>query len=137
MRNAALAKIQIARKDLELDDDTYRDMLHRATKLRSCAGMTEAQKKLVLIELKRLGWTPTQRGSNYRKPSTNPHIRKVWALAKELDRLKWWDLNWKKGLVAFVKKETGVDDPDWMTTPQASRVIEALKSIRSRQKAKG
>ncbi len=128
MASAALAKIHIAKKDLGYDDDTYRDVLERVTGKQSSGKMTEAERNAVLAEFRRLGWSP-QRKSNWRKPSGNPHIRKVWALGKELDNRGYWKLPWKRGLKAFVKKETGIDDPDWLDTKQASKVIEALKAI--------
>ena len=130
MTNAALAKIHIAKKDLALDDDTYRALLTRVTGKSSSGKMSDQERANVLVELKRLGWKP-QIGSRtrFRKASSNPHIRKVWALGRELDKRGYWSLPWKQGLKAFVKKETGIDDPDWLDTKQATKIIEALKAI--------
>ena len=167
MRDAALAKIHIAKKELGMDDDAYRAMLKRVTGKSSSAGMSPRQKSAVLAEFKRLGWnpinsairrasekragvagrnTPIGGGSGeageardggynkWRPPSNNPHIRKVWALGKELDNRGYWVLPWKEALRKFVKKKTGIDDPDWLDTKQASQVIEALKAIVARCK---
>ena len=38
-RNPQLAQIHIAKKELGLDDDTYRDVLERVTRQRSSAGL--------------------------------------------------------------------------------------------------
>ena len=151
MSNSALAKIHIAKKDLALDDDTYRALLKRITKQTSSAKMNDRQHVAVLAEFKRLGWDQqagmrkkqtagrssndlfskagAKRDARWRKPSDNPHIRKVWALGKELDNRGYWSLSWKQGLKAFVKKETGIDDPDWLDTKQTTKIIEALKAI--------
>jgi phage gp16-like protein len=129
MTRAALAKIHIAKKELALDDDTYRAVLKRVTGETSSAKLNDGEREKVLAEFRRLGWQPKK---PFRKPSTNPHIRKLWALGKELDRRGYWNLPWKRGLIAFVKKETGIDDPDWLDTRQASQVIEALKAIVAR-----
>ncbi len=173
MRNAVLAKIHIAKKDLRMDDVAYRAMLKRVTGKSSSAGMSPRQRGAVLAEFKRLGWNPSVAGqaaqnavqgrertntrmggrkqtngggsgeageardgeyNKWRKPSGNPHIRKVWALGKELDNRGYWVLPWKEGLRKFVKKESGIDDPDWLDTEKASQIIEALKAIIARCK---
>ena len=147
MANANLAKIHIAKKQIGLDDVAYRALLHRITEKTSAGKMNHREQLQVLAEFKRLGWKarPTgfvksmdealkKRGgkARFRKASTNPHIRKVWALGKELDNQGYWKLPWKKAVALFVKKETGIDDPDWLDTKQASQVIEALKAILAR-----
>jgi len=133
MSNAAIAKIHIAKKELALDNETYRSILKRVTGSVSSKGMTAKQHADVLAEFNRLGWkVKTAPSSRYRKAHPNPLIRKVWAMGKELDRRSYWDLPWKKATVAFVRKETGVDDPDWLDNVQASKVVEALKAISRR-----
>lgn len=145
MANANLAKIHIAKKELRMDDTAYRALLHRITKKTSSGKMSHGEQLKVIAEFKRLGFKPRPTAfanksmdaalkkrdgkSRFRKSSTNPHIRKVWALAKVLDDRDYWMLPWKKALAKFVKKETGIDDPDWLDTKQASQVIEALKAI--------
>lgn len=147
MSQAALAKIHIAQKELGLDDATYRAVLVRCTGQSSSAKMTGPQRDAVVKEFIRLGWKPrpTKFANNemhyatdkrakaktnrWRAPSENPMHRKIWALGKELDIRGYWKSEWKEGLRKFVKKETGVDDIDWLETKQASNVIEALKSI--------
>ncbi|WP_170113245.1 gp16 family protein [Ahniella affigens] len=53
-RNAMIQKIHAAARALTLDDDTYRDMLHRVTGKRSCADMNTVQLEAVSRELDRL-----------------------------------------------------------------------------------
>ena len=131
MTKAALAKIHIAKKEMGLDDFSYREILKRVTGHSSSAKMNDNQRGDVVEEFKRMGWKPKQRakGNNWRKQSDNPHHRKIWALGKELDKRGYWHSEWKEALRMFVKSETGVDDIDWLETKQASNVIEALKSI--------
>lgn len=131
MSKAALAKIHIAKKEMGLDDFSYRAILVRVTGQSSSAKMNDNQRADVITEFKNLGWKPRAkaRKSNWRKPADNPMHRKIWALGKELDTRGYWKSNWKNALRQFVKSETGVDDIDWLETKQASNVIEALKSI--------
>lgn len=37
-----------------------------------------------------------------------------------------------KPLAAFVKRQTGVDNPEWLTPTNANKVIEALKAMGER-----
>jgi phage gp16-like protein len=129
-----LAKVHIAKKDLGLDEETYRDIVQRVTGHPSAGECTERQLDELLGEFKRLGWTPKPKG---RKPlSKSPRVRKIWAL---------WNQMCKDGLVrveghaeqrtalrAFVVRMTGVTDPEWLKPAQASQVIEGLKAWRNR-----
>lgn len=120
----ALAKIHIAKKQLGLDDDTYRDLLERVTGKRSAKGLTHTQINNAIAEFERLGWKPTSRKRN----STSEYLGKVQAL---------WIAGWNLGIVtnrtdhamnAFIKRQTGIDHARWLIhAGDAARVIEALK----------
>ena len=53
-KDPLLAQIHIAKKELSLTDDSYRDLLERVTGQRSSKGMTAQKKNAVLDEFKRL-----------------------------------------------------------------------------------
>jgi predicted Fe-S protein YdhL (DUF1289 family) len=56
-RKSHLSRIHIARKDLGLDDATYRALCARvADGVDSAGDMTERQRRALLAELRRLGW---------------------------------------------------------------------------------
>ncbi|MCP5012619.1 MAG: regulatory protein GemA [Aestuariibacter sp.] len=55
---ATQSKIHIARQQLGLDEEVYREVLQRATGSSSSKSMTERQGRAALIELKRLGFKP-------------------------------------------------------------------------------
>lgn len=129
--------IKIAQRDLAMDETAYRALLERVTGQASSTKLSTGQRGRMLYEFRRMGWQSKPSQGRYREPSANPLHRKIWALGKELDRLGYWKLPWKEGLKKFVKGETGIDDPDWLDTRQASDVIEALKAIVRRTKRKG
>ncbi|MDF5874264.1 DUF1018 domain-containing protein [Pseudomonas aeruginosa] len=52
-------KIQIARRQLGLDDHTYRAILQRSAGVESSKDLTPRQIGRVLAEFERLGWQPT------------------------------------------------------------------------------
>jgi len=129
---AAMAQVHIAKKELGLDDDTYRDVVRRVTGHGSAGDCGPVQLERLLAEFRRLGW----RFKTKRPKSKLPRVRKVWALWGDMCRK---DLVRAEGLVAqraalraFVERMTGVADPEWLTPEQASQVIEGLKSWKSR-----
>ncbi len=134
-RRALLAQVHIARKELALDDDTYRAVLKRVTGRSSARDIDDAGLRAVLAEFRRHGWQPRRRrgrGINWRPASPYPHVRKVWAVWGELKRRGIWRDPRRNSLARFVRRMTGVDDPDWLTAPQAHDVIEALKEMGER-----
>ena len=54
-RRSELAKIHIARRDLDLADDTYRALLHERYQARSSADLQPGQRADLLQHFKRLG----------------------------------------------------------------------------------
>lgn len=131
VRNPRLAKVHIARKELCLDDDTYRALLMRVTTVHaSSAACTDAQLDAVLEEFKRLGWVPKDTRPGMSK---KPHVRIIYAI--------WRDLKphlrnpSREALRAFVERQTGVSDPEWLDGGQANIVIEALKAWLKRARA--
>lgn len=127
-RDALLAQIHIAKKELALDDDTYRDVLERVANVRSAKDLSEDQRRAVLAEFRARGW----KGRKGRKGSSKPYVRKVFAVWGELKRAGVWREEDPASLRRFVKKMTGCDDPEWLSYAQASVVIEALKKMGGR-----
>jgi len=131
---AQLAKVHIAKKDLGLDDETYRVIVQRVTGHASSGECTSQQLDRLLAEFRRLGWTPRPKGS---KPkSKSPRVRKIWALWGQMCRDGLVEAasraEQRTALRTFVKRMTGVADPEWLKTHQASQVIEGLKAWRKR-----
>jgi len=123
-RDAQLAQIHIAKKELGLDEDTYRDVLERVTGQRSAKG----QKRALLAEFRRIGW----KGGASRKRSEKGYVRKVFAVWGDLKRKGIWQNPDVSSLRTFVKKMTGCEDPEWLSYHQATLVIEALKKMGER-----
>ena len=128
-RNPLLAQIHIAKKELGLDDDIYRDVLERVTGSRSSSGLSDPDRHKVIAEFKRMGW---KGGSGGRKRSSKAYVRKVFALWGELKREGIWRGDDVSSLRHFVTNMTGCEDPEWLTWPQARDVIEALKKMKER-----
>ncbi len=131
-RREMLAKVHIARKDLCLDDDTYRAVLLRTTGKDSSGACQRRQLVDLLDEFKRLGWSGQPAAKGARKESGKPHVRKVFALWEQMCRDGIPAIANRAGLLAFVKRQTAVDDPEWLSPVEANKVIEGLKAWRAR-----
>ena len=73
---ANLAKIHIAKKELGLDDDTYRDILHVQFKKRSSADLSDLQCTRLLRHFETLGWQQKAADSGQRTVKNRNHGRK-------------------------------------------------------------
>ncbi len=86
-RASAIAKVHVAKKQLGLDDETYRAVLRRVTGRDSAADLNEVQLGSVIREFVRLGWTG---GADLRagRTPTGRLIRALWrdALARSRRR---------------------------------------------------
>nr|WP_294915385.1 regulatory protein GemA [uncultured Neokomagataea sp.] len=123
-RKSRYAKLRIAQKKLGLDDDVYRDRLERETGKRSAKEMSLAEMDRVLEQFRKDGFKA-------RPASHKPQVRKVFALWTELGP-SLRSGGSRESLRAFVKRMVGVDDPNFLTAPQAGVVIEALKAWEKR-----
>ena len=139
-RRALLAQLHIAQKELGLDEETYRAALQTIAGAPSARDLSDDAIERVLAEFRRRGWRPGKAGGDrsarrsrrWRPRAKYAHCRKVWALWGELKRRGVWRDPNPASLVKFVRRLTGVDDPDWLTPDQANKVIEALKDIGQR-----
>lgn len=123
-RRAELAKIHIAKKELGLDEDTYRDILWAVCRARSAAELDRAGRARLLNHFRYLGWTP---GISRAKSSGSAKDRKIWSLWYQLRDAGLIRYASARALRAEVRKLTGCDDLKFCTEAQKSHVIECLK----------
>lgn len=121
-RNPELAKIHIAKKDLGLDDDTYRSMLQAVAGVSSASALTPAGVNAVLAHLKRCGWKPKTTRAG-KKPlvavERTALIGKIEALLAEAGR-PWSYAD------AMAQRMFSVDKTGWLRPNQLVRLIAAL-----------
>lgn len=131
---STIAAIHTGFKQLGIDDDDKRAVYARVTGKDRLSLMKPAEKDAVLQELRRLGFTPTARRPNGKLQLTGKFAKKLQAL---------WIGAWNLGLVeerddaalvAFVKRQTGLDQVRFLHHADDARsVIEALKSWMQRE----
>jgi phage gp16-like protein len=138
-RKGRYAIIQIGRKELGLDEDTYRDLLHDVTGKRSVREMTLDQLDAVIDRMKADGFKPKPRAKRQparagtRPMDTSPlgrKMRALWLAGYHLGVIR--DPK-ESALAAFAKRQTGVPALQWLVDRDAERVIEALKDMLARE----
>lgn len=135
-----LAKVQIARKELGLDDDTYRAVLERLTGQRTAKGLDDRRLGLVLEEFKAKGWKPkvvagaktASPPKSGRRPADHPVARKARALWISLHQLGVVENGSEQALEAFAKRQLAVDALQWADQAQAEPLIKGLKAMAER-----
>jgi phage gp16-like protein len=142
MGKSLLAKIHIAKKDLGLDDDTYRDVLEAATGKRSAAGLTGGELVAVVKHFEARGWKPSvvkggkagaAASGRPARRADHPVARKARALWISLHQLGVVENSSEQALEAFAKRQLGVDRLQWADQGQGFKLIEALKRMAERE----
>ncbi|SMH42241.1 gp16 family protein [Mesorhizobium australicum] len=126
------AAIHVAKKQLGLDEDTYRDLLGRVTGKRSAKDMSHAERQAVLDEMRRHGFKAGSNGSRKRLEGR---------FAKKLQAL--WIAGWNLGvvrdrddaaLIAFVRRQTHIDHVRFLVdAAEARKAVEAIKAWLARE----
>lgn len=132
------AIINIAKKELRLEEDDYRAILERVTGRASLRDMTDRQKRDVVAEFKRLGFKVKGGAKGKHPASTKPYIRLIHALWRSCHRLGVIDDGSRAALRTFCGNKLGggvAADPDLLSYEQASPIIDALRAMERRGKA--
>lgn len=144
-RQAQLAQIHIARKELAMTEDEYRDLISaKWPGQRSAAGLDHQQRAELLHHFQRLGWKGRVGGSRANpatgtKASTatkpwGPELRKLWSLWMQLADAGLVEHRTAAALSAWCERQTagadgrgGVNRIEWLKPAQRKACIEAAK----------
>jgi len=123
---SSIAAIHVAKKQLGLDDDTYRAKLTNIIGKSSAADMTEAERQKVLTVLRNDGFRPAE--NKPAKGLTGKYAKKLQSLWIAAYNLGVVHDRRDAALLAFVKRQTGLDHTRFLHYPDDARAaIEALK----------
>ena len=131
-RQRLIRLIHVAKRDLSMDDDTYRAILQRIGKKASSADLTIPELEKVLEHLKRSGFKVRSKAKPAQAKPSRPlaqdgeskKIRALWLFLHELGAVKNPS---EEALAAYVKRIAGVDALQWISGEQAERLIETMK----------
>src|SRR3546814_16866903 len=116
MGTAAIKLIHVAKRELRMDDDDYRDLLFRTAGQSSAKDLSDDGAQAVIEEMKRLGFRPkTQRNGALTGPFA-PKLVALWLSA--------WNLGvapnrHEHALIAFADRQTGITPFNWVRAPRA------------------
>ncbi len=122
--------IHVARRELCMETDTYRLMLAGMKGLdgaTSTADLSIENLLKVLEQLKQKGFKPRPNKAGKRPLADDVQSKKIRSLWLELHELGAVRDPSEAALAKFVKSMTRVSALQWLSTAQASRVIENLK----------
>ncbi len=128
LRNAELAQIHIARAQLGLDEETYRDVLWAVARVRSSKDLDWTGRKKLLEHFKAKGWKPAP-------PKRAKAAKPVSAGQEGMIRLLWSELH-EAGKVrdpsdaalgAWLTRNKWPQRVEWLDGRQVTQAIEALK----------
>lgn len=130
-RKQMLAKIHIAKAQLDLEDDVYRDLLEHVTGLRSCAKMNKQQLENVLTTLEHKGFQSKSRVG--RMPlhlvEHRPMFNKLAILLKNTE--KTWE--YADGMA---KKMFDIEKISLLNTEQLHKLVSAMQIYANRHVSK-
>lgn len=145
--NNLKAQIHIAKKQLGMDDDTYRAVLKRATSKTSSADMSVTELHQAIAEFKKLGFKPKRIPNKNKGPrSRQPVIKDGYEHKRESqgDKIRaLWLTMFEQGIVRnaeesalrnYIRRMTNnkYSAAQFCPPKTASRIIEALKKWQAR-----
>lgn len=132
-RRAMTAKVHIAKTQLRLDDDDYRQILLDETGRSSAAECTEGELEKVLRRFEALGFKPLPKaGPAANRPAQHKVARKARALWISLYHLGAVESPNEKALESFAKRQLKCERLVWADQRQGYKLIEALKAMAAR-----
>ncbi|EHN1693775.1 regulatory protein GemA [Salmonella enterica subsp. enterica serovar Newport] len=128
-RGKLIQIIHIAKHELSIDIDTYRQMLLSITGETSTTAMNPGQLRKVLAAMEAKGFVvkPSHKARTTRQLADYPQAKKLRALWLEMYAQGIVRDSSEEALRRWVKRETGVDGLQWLESDKASMAIERLK----------
>lgn len=129
-RQQLIRLIHVGKRELSLDEETYRALVKSGSKTShdSTSMLTAAQLELVLDAMKARGFIVKTGGKPVSSTLKDPQAQKIRALWLELHTRGYVNNPGDTAMNAFIKRITHVDRMEWLSTAQASKAIETLKS---------
>ena len=132
-RKRLIKLIHVAKRELHMDDDTYRGILMQVGNSNSSSKMSISRLEAVLEHFKKVGFKVVSKAKVNLPLATDPQSKKIRALWLELHSKGIVRDSSEFALAKMVKRLTGVDSLKWITSDQASMVIESLKQWLNRK----
>jgi hypothetical protein len=126
-RRSMIAKVHVAKKQLAMEEDSYRALLRRVTGKDSSADLSLGQLESVIKEFERLGFTGTARPAGKGGMPSDAQAKKIRALWLNLFHLGELENPSEEALIAYCRRMSGVQRIEWMHSEQFDNVIRGLR----------
>lgn len=141
MSNRTLAKIHIARKELQLSDDNYYAIL-AGFGVASSKDLTPQQVNELMSIFRRLGWKQKQAPPTGWGKQKYEYLRPRPADMADPRQLRMIEAVWRDvatsagdaSLEQFIERQTGIRKLPWLKKEHARAVLTALKNMKSKNK---
>lgn len=130
---AQLAKIHIAKKDLNISDDAYRDILSMNFDVTSSKFLSPARADKLLAFFRAKGWRPKRsrkKDKDFNVTYSDRQHRKVQALWITLGKAGIIRNRGDKAMNSFVKRLTGKDNLRWCRNEDCQILVQALEAMK-------
>lgn len=126
--------IHVGKRELGMDEDTYRDFLKNLTGKRSCSALSEDQLRIVRDAMKKKGFhvkpkSKGKRAGNAKQPRINK-ITALWCALADAGVVE--NKSWE-AMEAWCKTKTEGRPLAWAEPQELNKCIEALKSWSARE----
>lgn len=137
-RQHLIKLIHVAKRDIGLDEDTYRGILRSCSSngKTSSSDLTIPELEKAISHMKKCGFKVKPKGKPTRKLASDDQSKMIRGLWLELHEYGYVENPSESALASFVKRMTKIDDLHWLDTDQASKVTEELKQWRGRDEKK-
>ncbi|ADU63440.1 MAG: regulatory protein GemA [Pseudodesulfovibrio sp.] len=126
-RRGMISKIKIGQKQLGMTDDAYRDMLMDRYQKNSAATLSFRELVDLVAHMEALGAQFISKQAPKSQQIRDPQSRLIRSLWLQLHDAGLVRDSSEAAIAAYVKRQTGVESLAWLSSPQASSVIESLK----------
>jgi phage gp16-like protein len=137
-RNKLIALIHVGKKELGLDDPSYRQLLLSYGGKDSSRLLNHTQLQSVLKRMRDLGFAthepekkPIQRYAPTGSQSSAEHL--LYNLWEKLHVSGKVTQNTEAALCAWLKRQTGIERVEWLSSQKLSKCIEAAKQWLNRE----
>lgn len=132
IREREIRLIHVAKRELRLDDETYRAMLFAVARVKSAKDLDWTGRKKVLDHMKARGFkvrrggnAPARRSHDDRRDARYGKARKLFSLLAEAGHI---EANTDQAFNAYLKRQTGMEHWRFLNGFQINTLIESMKT---------
>lgn len=132
-RTQLIKIIHVAKRELCMDEDTYRQLLNTYAGIESTREMNLGQLNQILDAMKKIGFK-VRAQKKEKLTATDDQSKKIRSLWLEMADEGFIRDCSERAINVYVHRITGISRLDWLNTRAASRVIETLKQWQARER---